>query len=292
MSGGLGPGALGPGGGVVEHRIEVQHGVGLRVLDWGGGEGAPVLCVHGLASNALTWSGVAGRLHSLGRKVAAVDLRGHGRSDKPDDGYDFATMGTDVVTVLDALGWDRAVLAGQSTGGNLVVGLGAALPERVAAVVGVDGGSFDLQRRWPVWEDCAAALAPPDLEGTPAATVAGFIRRAHPDWSDEGVAATMANFEVRPDDSITPWLRRDRHMRILRALWEHRPTVDLAHTTAPVLLVMADAGDEWGHVKRADVAAALAVRPIDVRWFAPADHDLHIEHPVAVADLIQDVFTT
>jgi len=274
-----------------ERRIVATGGVSLRVLVWDGGDSVPVLCVHGLASNAHTWDGVARRLHALGHPVAAVDLRGHGHSDAPDDGYDFATMGSDLVAVLDALGWPRAVLAGQSTGGNLVVDLGVRAPERVLGVAGVDGGAFDLQGRWPDWEQCAAVLAPPRLEGTPVATMEAFVRQAHPDWSDEGVAATMANFEVRPDATIRPWLAFDRHLLILRALWEHRPTDDLSRGTVPVLLILADTDDDWAARKRTEADAATAAFPgVQVRWFAHADHDVHIQHPVAVADLIHATF--
>jgi len=280
-----------------ERHIVVTGGVVLRVLVWDDeatrdGDPVPVLCVHGLASNAHTWDGVAERLHTLGHPVAAVDLRGHGRSEAPDDGYEFATMGADVLAVLDALDWPRAVLAGQSTGGNLVVSLGARAPERVAGVAGVDGGAFDLKSRWPVWDDCASALAPPRLEGTPAATMEDFVRRAHPDWSDRGVAATMANFEIGPDATIRPWLSFDRHMRILRALWEHRPTEDLARIEAPVLLVLADTGDDWGARKRTEADTALAALPsIQVRWFSPADHDVHIQYPDELGDLMHATFT-
>lgn len=270
-----------------ERHIAVADGVVLRALCQDGGDGVPVLCVHGLASNAHTWDGVARRLHALGHPVAAVDLRGHGRSDAPDHGYDFATMGADLLAVLDAFGWDRAVLAGQSTGGNLVVNLGGRAPDRVVGVVGVDGGAFDLQGRWPIWEDCASVLAPPRLEGTPEADMEHFVRRAHPDWSDEGVVATMANFEVRPDATIRPWLTFDRHLRILRALWEHRPNDDLARIDVTVLLVLADTGDDWVATKRKEADQARANLPtVDVRWFSPADHDLHIQHPDEIAELV------
>ncbi len=275
-----------------ERRVAVADGVVLRVLLWGGGDSVPVLCVHGLASNAHTWDGVAERLHSLGHPVAAVDLRGHGHSHAPDGGYDFATMGSDLLAVLDALEWSRAVLAGQSTGGNLVVALGARAPDRVVGVVGVDGGAFDLQDRWPQWEDCATVLAPPRLAGTPAASMADYLRGTHPDWSDRGIAASMANFELRSDGTIRPWLTFDRHMRILRALWEHRPTADLAGIEVPVLLILADTGDDWGAMKHTEADAARAVLPsIEVRWFSPADHDVHIQHPDEVADLIHTTFT-
>src|SRR4051812_28369245 len=106
-------------------RVEVESGVALEVDVWDGGDSVPFLLVHGLASNRRTWEGVAARLDELGHPVATVDLRGHGRSDAPDHGYDFATMGADLIGVLDAVGFGRAVLAGQSTGGNIVVDLAA-----------------------------------------------------------------------------------------------------------------------------------------------------------------------
>ena len=137
-------------------RVEVAPGVALEVDRWDGGDAVPFLLVHGLASNRRTWEGVAARLHELGHSVASVDLRGHGRSDKPDDGYDFATMGADLVAVLDAVGFPRAVLAGQSTGGNIVVDLAAQAPDRVAGVAGIDGGALELSRQWPDWEECKA----------------------------------------------------------------------------------------------------------------------------------------
>ena len=274
--------------------IPVAPDVALNVRVWPGGgadeAGTPVLCVHGLASNARTWDGVAARLSDLGRPVAAVDLRGHGRSDKPDDGYDFATFTADLVTVLDVVGWERAVVAGQSTGGNLVVDLAARAPERVEGVAGVDGGVIDLQRRWPAWEDCAAALAPPRLEGTPRSAIQAHLRRAHPDWPDEGIEASLANFDTLDDGTVRPWLTFERHLRILRALWEHRPSTVLARVRAPVLLVVADTGDDWAVAKRAevDLATTTGPGPVDVVWFSPADHDVHVQHPVEVAGLMHE----
>lgn len=194
--------------------------------------------------------------------------------------------------MLDALDWSRVVLAGQSTGGNLVVDLGVRAPERVVGVAGVDGGAFDLQRRWPVWEECEAALAPPRMAGTPATAIEAMFRRSHPDWSEAGIAASMANLEVLPDGTIRPWLTFERHLRILRALWEHRPADDLATLTVPALLVVADTGDAWSDAKRAEVDAAVAAQPsLVVRWFSPADHDVHVQRPVEVADVVHGAFT-
>lgn len=276
----------------VERRLVVDDGVSLHARDWhapDGELGLPFLLVHGLASNCRLWDGVAARLGGAGHRVVAVDLRGHGRSDKPDEGYDFSTLTADLVAVLDALEWQRAVVAGQSMGGNLVLELAAAAPARVVGAAGVDGAAIDLQRRWPLWEECAAALAPPQLEGTPRSDVEAHVRQAHPDWSDDGIEAFLANFETRADGTVRPWLTFDRHMRLLRAMWEQRPAATLARVAAPVLLVMADTGEDWMPTKREEVELARAAgASVRVEWLSPADHDVHVQHPGEVADLLHE----
>jgi pimeloyl-ACP methyl ester carboxylesterase len=272
-------------------RVDVGPGVGLEVDTWDGGDAVPFLLVHGLASNRRTWEGVAARLHELAHPVATVDLRGHGRSDKPDDGYDFQTMGGDLVSVLDAVGFTTAVVAGQSTGGNLVVDLARREPDRVAGVAGIDGGALELVRQWPDWERCKEALTPPALAGSPAAALEAMLRRGHPSWSEWGVEVSMANFEHLPDGTIRPWLTLGRHLRILRALWEHRPSTVIPRLDVDVLLVMADTDDAWAMQKQTMAAELTATsRRVRVEWISPGDHDLHIQYPIEVADLLHTSF--
>lgn len=271
-------------------KVEVGEGIELEADLWVGGGGVPFLLVHGLSSNRRTWERVADRLHELGHPVASVDLRGHGRSDKPDDGYDFTTMGDDLLKVLDATGFAEAVLAGQSTGGNIVVDLAARAPDRLVGVVGVDGGALELSRQWPDWEECKVALAPPPLAGTPAASVESRIRRGHPTWSDWGIEATMANLEQLPDGTVRPWLTLDRHLRILRALWEHRPSEIIPKLDVDVLLVMAGSEDQLAEQKR-ELSDELSAAPrVRIEWITPGDHDLHVQHPVVLADLMHGAF--
>jgi len=102
------------------------------------------------------------------------------------------------------------------------------------------------------------------------------------------VAATMANFETLPDGTVRPWLSFDRHMRILRALWEQRPSEVFPELRVPLLLALADTGDDWVAAKRAqgERAERLATR-CRVRWFTPADHDIHVQHPDRLAELLR-----
>ncbi|MFM9131986.1 MAG: alpha/beta hydrolase, partial [Actinomycetota bacterium] len=92
--------------------IPVRDGTRLAVLHWSepGTDGAPVVLVHGVASNARLWDGAARSLRERGHGVVAVDLRGHGLSDKPDTGYSVADVADDVADILAALardGWTR-----------------------------------------------------------------------------------------------------------------------------------------------------------------------------------------
>lgn len=271
-----------------EHHVTVAPDVTLRALVHRGDHPTPFLLVHGLASNARLWDGAAAALAAKGHTVVAVDQRGHGRSSKPDHGYDFPTVVADLLSLIELLDLHRPVVVGQSWGGNVVVELGATAPERVRGVVAVDGGFIELGSRFATWDDCRAALTPPRLVGTPAATMEQRMRAVHPHWPEEGIIGALANFEVRDDGTIAPWLTLERHLMILRALFDHRPSEVFPRLDLPVLLVPADTGDvAWTHDKRDAVDAALALLPRgDVHWFSPADHDIHAQFPVELADLL------
>lgn len=244
------------------------------------------------------WDGMAGALAGMGYAVAALDLRGHGRSERPEGGYDFATVCDDLVRVLDALRgcggcWERPVVVGQSWGANLVVELAFREPALMSGIACVDGGTIELSGRFPTWEACAAALAPPQLAGTPAGRFEAAVRAAHPTWPESGIRGTLANFEVRADGTVAPWLSYSHHMEILRHLYDHRPSTRYPQLAVPVLLVPADNGDtSWSADKRAGVEAALAALPVArARWFSPADHDIHAQFPDELAKVLHDAVT-
>lgn len=267
--------------------VEVAEGVRLRAL-LHPGDGTAFLLVHGLASNARLWDGVAESLASAGHTVVAVDQRGHGLSSKPDGGYDFATVVADLVALTQALELQQPIAVGQSWGGNVVLELGATHPDAISAVVAVDGGFIELGSHFHTWEACCQALTPPRLAGTPAERMRRWMRDAHPDWPQAGIDGAMANFEVVDDGTIRPWLTLERHLMILRSLYEHRPSQRYPQVTVPTLLVPADTGDvAWTRDKRSAVDAAVAALPDGrAHWFSPADHDIHAQYPTELADVL------
>jgi pimeloyl-ACP methyl ester carboxylesterase len=155
----------------------------------------------------------------------------------------------------------------------------------VAALVLVDGGWIDLSTEFGTWEECERALRPPDVDAMRPEQVRAYITSEHPDWSAAAIEATLANLRVTPDG----WLRRrlaiPDHMRIVRSLWDDPPWRDYPRVTAPTLLIPAVPADEGrAGPKRAAVArAASGLAHARVREYAGADHDLHAQHPEALA---------
>ena len=266
--------------------VEVTGGVALNVHEWAG-DGVPFLLVHGLASNARLWDGVAADLAGRGHRVVTVDQRGHGRSDKPDDGYDFGTVCADLVALIGSMGLDRPVVAGQSWGGQVVVELAARHPSIARGIACVDGGWIDLSR-FATFDDCAAVMSPPRTTGLAFTEIEAMLRGRHPDWPESGLEGALACFEVRDDGTVAPWLSFERHLAILRAMWEQRILDVLARVSVPTLLLPCDDGTGSDHARRTRDRVAAAESALAVsrtHWFR-ADHDVHAQHPDQVAAVL------
>jgi pimeloyl-ACP methyl ester carboxylesterase len=293
-------------------RVDIG-GLEIAVREWGGephptapspltGRGSPdgnvsripagarsFVLVHGLASNAMTWDLVARRLHGQGHHVVAIDQRGHGQSDKPETGYGFDEVTGDLARLIAAIGLERPVVAGQSWGGNVVLDFAARYPELLSGLVLVDGGLIDLSGRpGATWEQIAVNLKPPNLLGTPRPEMVERFRHFHPAWSDEQIELQMGNYETLEDGTIRPWLTLDRHMEILRSLWDQKPSALFERVDTPTLIAIADSGPEERRVMRAEEAHRLEASKTAVRArsFTDAAHDIHIDQPDELTDWV------
>jgi pimeloyl-ACP methyl ester carboxylesterase len=113
---------------------------------WRAGDGPdPVVCLHGITAQHRAFNAAA-RYLAPTRGLVGVDLRGRGDSDKPDSGYGLEAHAADVVRVLDHLGLENAVLVGHSMGGFVALKAALAYPERVRALVLLDGGWPRVER--------------------------------------------------------------------------------------------------------------------------------------------------
>jgi len=109
----------------------------LTVARWGDGP-VNVVAVHGISASHRAWSAVAEHLEHI--TLVAPDLRGRGASGSLPGPFGMAVHAQDVIAALDHMGLREFVAAGHSMGGYVVLELAALAPERVSAVVLVDGG--------------------------------------------------------------------------------------------------------------------------------------------------------
>ncbi len=112
--------------------------VGISISRAGSGLD-PVVCLHGITAQSRAFT-TAARLVGRDRGLVGVDLRGRGDSDKPDSGYGLEAHAGDVIRVLDHLGLGDATIAGHSMGAFVALRTALAYPDRVRALVLLDGG--------------------------------------------------------------------------------------------------------------------------------------------------------
>lgn len=279
---------------VADRFLEVG-GLDLHYRDWGG-EGRPLVLLHGLASTCHIFDRVAPLL-AEGLHVLALDQRGHGESAKPEQGYGFDEVTADLAAFLDALKLERPIIAGHSWGGNVALQFAADFPERPAALVLIDGGFLDIQANPEMsWERTRELMAPPRLAGMPLAEfkerIQGWVGPMRSPLAEDAV---LANMEILPDGTIRPRLSFERHMLILRALWEQRPPQLYPLVRCPVLMIPAamphrdDAEKAMLDRKRMNVEIAQdLLAQSETVWFDETVHDIPLQRPERLAQVILD----
>ena len=116
----------------------LASGVRLPYVEQGDSDGVPVVLLHGVTDSLRSWEPVLPYLPSSIRAFA-VTQRGHGDADRPAAGYHPRDFAADVVAFLDAVGIERAVLAGHSMSSYIAERVASEHPERVLGVVLVGG---------------------------------------------------------------------------------------------------------------------------------------------------------
>ena len=133
---------------LVQHRFATVGGVRLHYLEAGNGE--PVILLHGYAQNSHMWRPLMIELAKT-RLVIAPDLRGFGRSSKPDGGYDKKTMAQDIHALAGSLGVKSATVVGHDIGLMVAYAYAAQYPSEVNRIVLMDAflpGVGDWQTVW------------------------------------------------------------------------------------------------------------------------------------------------
>ena len=271
------------------------RGLPFHYRDWGG-EGRPVLLLHGLASTCHIWDLVAPLL-AQDFRVVALDQRGHGQSAQVDEGYDFATVSGDAAAFIKHLGWERPVIAGHSWGADVGLELAAAQPDMTSGLIFVDGGTIEPSAR-PGWspEQARQDMAPPIFTGfTPDMMRERVVSGARfgPNPSETVINAVLANFRVLEDGTIQSNLRRENHLRIIDALWDHKPSQLYPTLRCPVLMLPArqstpDAMDRRFR-REESMARAASLMPVSKTvWLENSIHDVPLQRPELVAGTIRE----
>jgi len=245
----------------------------LSYLDFGG-PGRPLLALHGHLYEGRTWTHLARALAPRWRLIAP-DQRGHGDSDRAAS-YTRDDYVADAIAVLDHLGIERAVTLGHSGGGITAFQIAARHPERVPAIVNVEGPVCDL-------DDGPSALSfvlslpytAPDRQTLlnaigPLAPLLGDNLRPTPDggW----------RLPFHPQDTITS--EQQTH-------GDHWP--DWTSTTCPALFVQA----RNSQVITPEEARQIATRRPNTRLIELAgDHFAHTTNPEAFATAVKTFLNT
>ncbi len=217
----------------------------------------PVLLVHGLGSDHTTWRKVAAALRTDGRRVLAVDLRGHGRSGRAEH-YRLNDFRDDVRLVLDELGVERVDVVAHSLGAQAAARLAIVEPERIRRAV--------FEELPPMPRD-AVDLAE-DIE--PRSSLAERVR---------GLASLIAD--------PRPYLRFDRRAsdQVLAQFKQVEPQwwTGLSAVESPTLVV---SGGDRSFLPPGHLAALAAAMP-DAGFVAiDAGHSVHRTRPGEFIDAV------
>ena len=253
----------------------------------------PVLLLHGLASASRIWDFVAPLLAERGYTVTALDQRGHGESDKPDTGYDFATIIADDAAAMRALAIEQPILVGHSWGAMVALQFAATHTKNVTALVLVDGATnqFSLRPNWSR-EQAMIDLAPPRFAGTPRETFLSYFRTGPlgQQWTPQLEDSILHIVQLREDDTVAPRLDFEKHLQIIKAMWD-QPLFDLySQVLCPIKIIVAEqqptseAQEMYMHLRQQGIAHIQTLRP-DVRVVRMADtiHDIPLQRPAQLA---------
>ncbi len=252
-----------------------------------------MVLLHGLTASAEYWSTTA-QILSHRHRVVAVDLRGHGHSDKPDSVYEYPTIANDVAQPCMEIGVERALLAGHSWGSGVALHLAASRPHIVSCLAMVDG-AFGGPRRTIEGSsiDYSQMLAPSEIyrskETYLDAAGAGLRQVMTPEIEDILMSSVTAN----PDGSISERLSRENQVRILQAMRDLN-TIELYKSLqVPVLFAAALSSDpereERNERKRKAVGEARRIvgRSREF-WFPDTSHDIQLHRPQELGQTLEE----
>lgn len=263
----------------------------------------PIVLLHGLSATADTWNMVAEHLYQ-NYHVIAFDLRGHGQSDQPTNGYDLVTIAEDVIQGMAALGLGQVALVGHGWGARVALILAARHPALISHLILVDCPHVE-PRHWPgmtrerfIRERSAKEIydSLQDFSATMHQEMDSF-------WSPEVEEIILTYVRVLPDGHVEERLKPEHQRCIRESVWEDRALSYYGKLTCPVLLVPAAAEPQAGEeppekLEDADEFAAAkgymavqverAIQHCSIFWMPDTAHDIQLQRPKILAKTIAD----
>ena len=230
------------------------------------GDGKTIVLLHGLTATRRYVVMGSSTLERAGHRVIAYDARGHGESD-PAQPYDYASLASDLLGVLEERGIDQAVLAGASMGAHTAVRLALDAPERVAGLVLITPAFLpdepkDLDR----WDALAAGLREGGVDGF----VAAYREPDVPPAMRETVLTVLRQRISRHEHP-------DAVADALEQVPRSAPFADveeLGEIAAPTVVVASRDEADPGHPLHVGEAWAAAIPGAEVRTEAPGKSPL------------------
>ena len=156
----------------LKKEVRLANGLRLAYVELGDPKGEPLLLLHGYTDSSRSWSLVAPH---LGRyRLLIPDQRGHGAADAPACCYGTTQFAYDATLFLDALGIEKAAVAGHSLGSMVAISLAADHPKRVSRIVLIGSTALVPVKPGDWLYDNVAGLKAPLDRSTP------FLREWHP----------------------------------------------------------------------------------------------------------------
>jgi pimeloyl-ACP methyl ester carboxylesterase len=232
--------------------VTVDTGDRIHYLDWGRPPGShlpPLMLVHGLAQTGWAWAPVARRLRES-THVLVPDLRGHGLSDAPREGYGLDSLAFDLLTVLvasgygDEAGGPPAVVAGHGFAAMVAAVMARLRPGAVAAVALVDGGWEDLAESTGLTaaEFVRGLAEPPEILRTREAFLADRRDYDPATWDADQERAALATVHQVHAGHLVPVTRPHVLKGCVEAMSGYSPAESLGDLAAPLLVAVASSG--------------------------------------------------
>ena len=262
----------------------------IRYLDWGG-DGQPLLALHGLASSA-HWYDIMAPLLRDRYHIYAPDQRGHGQTTQAPAGYDWGTLTQDVVGLMDWLDIPNAAVFGHSWGATVALNVAARAQDRVTALGLIDGGTSRSSGVKENWEDVKARVRPRDISGTREQFLDRLRNQLSFCWSDQVERIVQTMVYEDGDGAMQDILRPENHIQVMHAMWEEPASEAYHQVLCPTLIIPAgptpqSAGSERAMVKQERVAdAEQSIKNSRVRWIPETVHDIGYHKPEELAQVI------